>query len=250
MIIYENGQYDSRYFGEDVSINVNQATGSPTFVTYPTVSFENSHIEFNSKFTNYWTSFGIDTIFEDSNIPSGSKVWLTIEITNVNNYYSSATVTNSDPFPYYPDQSGDARYIYVSGGTIQGKYCVSVNDNNMIHLTIATGNEGEIKWKITKIEIELPITSNGGGATHIAKVTGQLKDLSSNLSDILMVSGGGGGGYLVGENAYAGADAGGISGSGSNSGNQSSGYAFGQGESGTNVSGGGGGLYGGYKSNV
>ena len=28
------------------------------------------------------------------------------------------------------------------------------------------------------------ITSNGGGATHIAKVTGQLKDLSSNLSDI------------------------------------------------------------------
>ena len=73
--------------------------------------------------------------------------------------------------------------------------------------------------------------SNGGGATHIAKVTGQLKDLSSNLSDILMVSGGGGGGYLVDENAYNGADAGGISGSGSNSGNQSTGYAFGQGES-------------------
>ena len=93
-------------------------------------------------------------------------------------------------------------------------------------------------------------TSNGGGATHIAKVTGQLKDLSSNLSDILMVSGGGGGGYLVGENAYAGADAGGISGSGGNSGNQSTGYAFGQGESGTNKSGGGSGLYGGYKSNA
>lgn len=93
-------------------------------------------------------------------------------------------------------------------------------------------------------------TSNGGGATHIAKVTGQLKDLSSNLSDILMVSGGGGGGLLVGEDAYDGADAGGISGSGNNSGNQSTGYAFGQGESGTNKSGGGGGLYGGYKSNV
>ena len=91
------------------------------------------------------------------------------------------------------------------------------------------------------------ITSNGGGATHIAKRTGQLKDLSSNLSDILIVSGGGGGGYLVGENAYNGADAGGISGNGSNSGNQSTGYAFGQGESGTNKSGGGGGLYGGYK---
>ena len=91
-------------------------------------------------------------------------------------------------------------------------------------------------------------TSNGGGATHIAKVTGQLKDLSA--SNILLVSGGGGGGLLSGETPYAGADAGGISGSGSNSGDQSSGYAFGQGESGTNVSGGGGGYYGGYKSNV
>lgn len=90
-------------------------------------------------------------------------------------------------------------------------------------------------------------TSNGGGATHIAKVTGQLKDLSSNLSDILLVSGGGGGGLLVGETAYTGKEAGGISGSGDNSADQSTGNAFGQGESGTNVSGGGSGLYGGYK---
>ena len=90
-------------------------------------------------------------------------------------------------------------------------------------------------------------TSNGGGATHIAKITGQLKDLSSNLSDILIVSGGGGGGMLVGETEYVGADAGGISGSGDNSADQSTGYAFGQGESGSDVSGGGGGLYGGYK---
>ena len=93
-------------------------------------------------------------------------------------------------------------------------------------------------------------TSNGGGATHIAKVTGQLKDLSSNLSDILIVSGGGGGGMLIGDTAYPGADAGGISGSGDNSADQTTGNAFGQGESGTNVSGGGGGLYGGYKGIV
>lgn len=92
-----------------------------------------------------------------------------------------------------------------------------------------------------------PITSNGGGATHVAKVTGQLKDLSSNLSDILMVSGGGGGGLLVGDTDYSGKEAGGISGSGDNSADQSTGNAFGLGESGTNVSGGGSGLYGGYK---
>lgn len=94
-------------------------------------------------------------------------------------------------------------------------------------------------------------TSNGGGATHIAKVTGQLKDLSSNLSDILIVSGGGGGGLLIGDTIYPGADAGGISGSGDNSANQSIGYAFGQGENGSKTaSAGGGGLYGGYKGIV
>lgn len=93
----------------------------------------------------------------------------------------------------------------------------------------------------------VPITSNGGGATHIAKVTGQLSSLSNNLSDILMVSGGGGGGLIIGEDVYAGKDAGGIAGSGNNSANQTTGYAFGQGESDDGVSGGGGGLYGGYK---
>ena len=91
------------------------------------------------------------------------------------------------------------------------------------------------------------LTANGGGATHIAKRTGQLKDLSSYTSDILMVSGGGGGGLIVGETAYTGKEAGGISGSGDNSADQTTGNAFGQGEGGTDVSGGGSGLYGGYK---
>ena len=93
-----------------------------------------------------------------------------------------------------------------------------------------------------------PITSNGGGATHIAKRAGLLSSIgASNLSDILMVSGGGGGGLIIGEDTYAGKDAGGISGNGNNSANQTTGYAFGQGESADGVSGGGGGLYGGYK---
>ena len=100
------------------------------------------------------------------------------------------------------------------------------------------------------IPIIKPYTSNGGGATHIAKVTGQLSSLSNNLSDILIVSGGGGGGMLIDDTIYAGKDAGGIAGNGTNSADQTSGYAFGQGESSSNVSGGGGGLYGGYKGIV
>ena len=102
-------------------------------------------------------------------------------------------------------------------------------------------------YNIFKSEATTKVTSNGGGATHIAKVTGQLKDLSSNLSDILMVSGGGGGGLIVGDTDYSGKEAGGISGSGDNSADQTTGNAFGLGESGTNLSGGGSGLYGGYK---
>lgn len=128
-------------------------------------------------------------------------------------------------------------------------FCVRLNGIDYTHVDgwTAPAYRAELYNLIKSIEPPSYYISNGGGATHIAKVTGQLKDLSSNLSDILLVSGGGGGGLLVGEDAYAGADAGGISGSGSNSGNQSSGYAFGQGESGSGVSGGGGGFYGGYK---
>lgn len=84
----------------------------------------------------------------------------------------------------------------------------------------------------------------GGGATHIAKVPGLLSALSGNLSDILIVAGGGGGGLVAEGTPTAGANGGGISGSGNNSADQSTGYAFGQGE----ASGGGGGLYGGYKA--
>ena len=86
------------------------------------------------------------------------------------------------------------------------------------------------------------IIGTGGGATHIAKVTGQLSSLSNNLSDILIVSGGGGGGLIKQSTAYRGSDAGGIAGNGDNSADQSTGYAFGQGDEGC-----GGGLYGGNK---
>ena len=127
-------------------------------------------------------------------------------------------------------------------------------DANYVGFNTCTyAGNGDWYFKNIEITYEPPIptySSNGGGATHIAKRTGQLKDLSSYTSDILIVSGGGGGGLIVGDEVYNGADAGGISGSGSNSGNQSTGYAFGQGESSDSKSGGGGGYYGGYKSTV
>lgn len=90
---------------------------------------------------------------------------------------------------------------------------------------------------------------SGGGATHIATVTGQLSTLSSNAnrSKILMVSGGGGGGSVGNGLLFNGADAGGISGSGTKSANQTTGYGFGLADIGTNVGSAGAGFYGGYR---
>ena len=53
----------------------------------------------------------------------------------------------------------------------------------------------------------------GGGATHIARVTGLLNELSSNLSDILIVAGGGGGaGFYSGSSYGIGGSGGGFQG--------------------------------------
>lgn len=143
-------------------------------------------------------------------------------------------------FTNYSEGSSQSYSYSEQFSTIESAIQLLANKFRNIDIVV----DGEYWSRVSPIST---ITSNGGGATHIAKVTGQLKDLSSNLADILMVSGGGGGGLIIGENTYAGKDAGGISGSGNNSANQTTGYAFGQGESADGVSGGGSGLYGGYK---
>ena len=107
------------------------------------------------------------------------------------------------------------------------------------------------------------IGGTGGGATHMAAITGELKNLSDNLTDIFIVAaGGGGGGQEVGYIGYCyGGAGGGIIGTvGSlnpnrgdggpalaNPPTQTTGYAFGEGAVGGGWQGaGGGGLYGGY----
>ena len=109
---------------------------------------------------------------------------------------------------------------------------------------------------------------SGGGATHIAKVTGTLLNLESNVNDILIVSGGGGGANYtntgghgggfkgndgIGDSGYATGGtqtAGGIDRNGWNAmfgGGSGANYAVGSIEDGTFFcgSGGGGGYYGG-----
>ena len=97
-------------------------------------------------------------------------------------------------------------------------------------------------------------TGSGGGATHMASVSGTLKSIgASNISKIYLVAGGGGGAYRNNNHNHnvAGGSGGGLNGGGSygtysdaSGGTQTSGYAFGY--SSTECGGGGGGgLYGG-----
>ena len=135
----------------------------------------------------------------------------------------------------YDDENQKA-YFYIAGqyyytGEWDVQSCQQCSTNGIYGFNGFT----RIYELISGSQITPPVqtyTSNGGGATHIAKVTGQLKDLSSHLSDILIVSGGGGGGMLIGDTVYPGADAGGIAGNSDNSADQTTGYAFGQGENG------------------
>ena len=110
------------------------------------------------------------------------------------------------------------------------------------------------------------MTASGGGATHIASISGLLSTLENNKNDIFIVSGGGGGGRNQANHSEAarwgfGGSGGGMNGVGPKSslesttsytvvsslaGTQTSGYAFGQGESVGVQSAGGGGFYGGY----
>ena len=99
--------------------------------------------------------------------------------------------------------------------------------------------------------------ATGGGATHIATVTGELKDLESNKNSVLIVAGAGGGGgrETTGAGGYVkGGAGGGIEGkpgttnrcTAGTGGTQSTGFAFGTGGLGSQWAGsGGGGYYGG-----
>lgn len=191
--------------------------------------------------------------------------WLAFNVGNNIDYYVRDDGEDINSFYYGKNKitSSIVRCGCVPGGSLSGLaevspssitiddiiYNINAGNDTSNHPTMFVYNAQTTK--INRLIINgastQSYTSNGGGATHIAKRTGQLKDLSSYTSDILIVSGGGGGGLLVDTTEYTGKEAGGISGSGDNSADQSTGNAFGLGESGTNESGGGSGLYGGYK---
>ena len=157
--------------------------------------------------------------------------------------------------------AGDTLYIYVGG---QGAAASAPGES------LAGGFNGG--GSVTGDPTVNHYTTSGGGATHIATVSGLLSTLENQKDKILIVSGGGGGAtwqenydeFSAGARQGPGGSGGGSNGllyfqTGINSwiestwvnentligGTQTAGFAFGQGASNTGGSAGGGGFYGG-----
>ena len=155
---------------------------------------------------------------------SNNNVYTRLTRQSDTGYYYCATINNfsneiSNTIPIFDNYQDYYNYITTPVTTYTWQSVPSISGKNGIlnlsQIASASINNGE--------------SVTGASASAFTSLTAQV---STMVTD---------------DSAMSGADAGGISGSGSNSGNQSSGYAFGQGESGTNVSGGGGGYYGGEK---
>ena len=138
-------------------------------------------------------------------------------------------------------------YIYVGGQGTVGTFSASPQPGG--YNGGANGGRASSDWGGGP---------SGGGATHIATVSGLLSELSDNTDKILIVAGGGGGDFGgLGIDDASGGSGGGFKGvkgyaSTSAGGTQTTGYAFGIGSPGKNGyygnGGSGGGFYGGYTS--
>lgn len=133
--------------------------------------------------------------------------------------------------------AGDKLFVVVGGKGTDGGTAGGYNGGGTGTIAYHNG-VGEAGWHSPQ--------TGGGGATHIAKVTGLLSTVP--MASLLIVAGGGSGGYYWenweysggGSGTTAGQPGGGLSGGGSNPGTQTSGYAYGVG-----TAGGGGGYFGG-----
>ena len=195
-----------------------------------------------------YSEFGYTGGMQQITIPADGIYKLEVYGAQGGNAYSNETGRTGNggkggySIGYVKLTKGQTIYICVGGaGTTNGTY--------------ATYNGGGNGYVSTKSG---DYYGSGGGATHIANITGTLSSIgTSNKSKILIVAGGGGGAYASKYGwTVTGGTGGGTSGgdgsgygdiwAGGTGGTQTTGYAFGLGIPGAlEYSGGGGGLYGG-----
>ena len=181
----------------------------------------------------------------------------------------TAPVSGNYKIELWGAQGGNTKYdVGGYGGYSSGN--VELKENDKIYINV--GGQGTSNNNYGPVLELLPGGYNGGGdvaayaeccsghmiaagcgASHVALQSGLLSSLENNISDILMVSGGGSGGFkhYLAEYDYHAGSGGGYIGVKSNNyykaGTQNSGYAFGQGGQPTDLArqSGGGGFYGG-----
>ncbi len=162
---------------------------------------------------------------------------------------------------YVALEEGQTLYICV-GGQGGSANCNTNYDNGTQIVTAGGYNGGGNSYMLIQNYFTWYCNGAGGGATHIATTNrGVLSNYANYKDEVLIVAGGGSGGYWShGSSWTAGNVGGGLSGGANSQGQsatQTSGYAFGQGSNGTSVyssysggyrlgAGGGGGWYGGY----
>lgn len=133
-------------------------------------------------------------------------------------------------------------YIGGYGGYSIGY--IYLSDNQQLYIAVggagANTDTGGYNGGGSLVAGQSAYGSSGGGATHIAIVSGILSTLSENINDILIVSGGGGGANYRSENYGEGngGSAGGFVGVNGESTNHSNGYGYGYGYGGSQTAGG------------
>lgn len=228
----------NKTIGQTVTLLVNKATSLG--ITVNAITME----PYNTGNTIGYLKFKCHNITGDT-VYCCDSTWIGYSAIGVASGFAGVP-TNSKRWYFYGENNCDqsSQSTYDNNFTANGRVYVAPWGVSETYPTIAVLIDFDSTVYLNEIDItpSSDVYGSGGGATHIAKVTGVLSALSSNLSDILLVAGGGGGGLIREGTAYVGSDAGGISGNGDNSADQSTGYAFGQGDEGC-----GGGLYGGNK---
>src|SRR5574344_1697353 len=207
-----------------------------------------------------------------SNLSSSTSCKIYFNISYTFDYNGSEQIFTVPADGYYKLETWGASggtytstYIGGYGGYSVGIILLNVNDTLYINIGGSTTSvSGGYNGGGIGINLQNRGYYGGGGATHIAKISGLLSSLSSSVSNIIIVSGSGGGSTVGDNNSSSGGSGGGYLGNSSASstsnyanpsgGSQTSGGSnvnsnpgtFGKGGNGTSWSGGGGsGYYGG-----
>ena len=205
-----------------VSENLNKVITFETLKDKETNISINDLIDFNNEFKEFKLVKGSATIDGYKVTPTSDKVVLKVVYHGQVNVFSYIEPTAEDSTPYHSFVASKSGVYKLEtwgaqGGGVRGGYgaysigSISLNKGDTLYIYV--GGQGKNALDGTKKDSVITVTGgyngggvgkaltsntytnagSGGGATHIATASGLLSSLSSNPSNILIVSGAGGG---------------------------------------------------------